>query len=805
MQKIAILVGSGVGLLIVFGLLFAFLFSGGITIDDQLGLASRLIDEGRWEVASRIAREIDQSQIVTPETDATWNYVSGASTIAGIANDSDSPRNRRELKKALLQLKKAAELGFPVGFQGKGQFYLGWCYYYTHDWKNAAETLKKVPEMWPARRSEAWQLIVSALVRMEPPAFDDAQASIAQWEAIPGLSKSERGRVLLAKTHIAFAQDEIEKCAQYLDALEENSPEAVEGQIWRCRCRIAIASSLPVGDRSREQNLQEAEAVIDPLVRSAETQEDISRQANYLMGRIFHLQQRLNDAIGKFSGIRQDKPQSAEAIAASMEEAEIFFEIEDYTEGVATCHLLLEGIEDIALYNGYWIPATELRARLLELGRILRSTGNFGLAIQLAQHLSSAFPLADSVRLQAEAYEDWGNELAAAAPRNASESLSKQYQESVENKYNSAGMQYEQLASLEFKSPEYPQLLWQAVVTYEKSNDLYQTARLLDIYLEAEEHSKRPRGYLATGKNYMNAGQWNKAIPPLDRCLEQYPGHPIQFEVRFLAAKARVELDELDAATELLESNLFDYDLLPGSPIWQDSISLLGHVHYRQGDRELLEAAGLTDLDQRLKKVESSRDHFLSAIQRLGHAVAKSADDASYFEDYYTIAKANRRMAKAYDLLVGLDGSLVDSARRQLQKQSREHLERALQNYIDIREELFRQQSPRNKSQQDSIVRNCYFGEADILFDLERWGEAATAYRAAAGRYMNQPSAIEALVQMANCHFKQGTNEEGKKILVQAEQVLNRIPAEFDPQFEELTRASRDGWRGILDRLKRWN
>ena len=104
-----------------------------------------------------------------------------------------------------------------------------------------------------------------------------------------------------------------------------------------------------------------------------------------------------------------------------------------------------------------------------------------------------------------------------------------------------------------------------------------------------------------------------------------------------------------------------------------------------------------------------------------------------------------------------------------------------------------------------ALIRNCYFGEADTLYELSRWDEAINAYQNVASRFLNKPESLEALLQMAQCYRKLGQADVAQRVLAQAEQVLTRIPAEYDPQFVHLTRASRAGWSDLIGSLRKWD
>ena len=98
-----------------------------------------------------------------------------------------------------------------------------------------------------------------------------------------------------------------------------------------------------------------------------------------------------------------------------------------------------------------------------------------------------------------------------------------------------------------------------------------------------------------------------------------------------------------------------------------------------------------------------------------------------------------------------------------------------------------------------AILRNCYFGEADALSSLGRYQEAIDAYRNAASFYVNQPEALEALVEIVACQKKLGKDQEAQKVLRQAQQVLQRIPASQDGRFVSATRGNRAEWQQKLD------
>ncbi len=86
---------------------------------------------------------------------------------------------------------------------------------------------------------------------------------------------------------------------------------------------------------------------------------------------------------------------------------------------------------------------------------------------------------------------------------------------------------------------------------------------------------------------------------------------------------------------------------------------------------------------------------------------------------------------------------------------------------------------------------------------MGQYEDAIAAYRNVGNRFMNEPEALEAFVQIAECFRNLGQNDLAKRTLTQAEQMLARIPPEADPRFKTVTRADRAQWQQLLAWLKK--
>lgn len=806
-RRILLLGGVGAGaLLIAFGVLFTWIVGGGDEYgpDRQLDLALKLLEDGRWDLADRIARDIDTEGQLTDARQPVWDYVRGVSGVLSTADRLEVPANRKLLWDSAKYLEKSREAGFPLGYDGRGEFYLGYCYYNTYDWDKALETLTGVEAGWPEKRSEAYDMMVDACLRLHPPKRQRAEELLEEWKQIPGLAKHEQNLITLNRAHLAFLDGQWDRCEELLATIEAGSREYYSAKLGRGRWKLESARHLEKDDPERRSRLEQALADFREVLQAPGTPMLVRRMSAYLTGETLRDLGRTNEAISTLSGVRQRNPQSAESIAAGISEAEIQLENGDLSDALETARHVVNDLGDVRWYDERWLTLPELRRRLLLLGRAMREQDQFEDSIRLAACLPPVLPPGDAVRLEAETFEDWGAKL-ESQPHAASPHGREEQRRRVDGKYKLAGDKYRKLAELELRSVEYPSIVWKAIECYRKAGELDRANELLKTYLEYEERPKRPRGLLALGQNYLNAGRWDEAIPPLQRCLFEYPEHPLAYNVRLVMARALVEKQQLEEATEVLMKNLYDGSLRPDSQLWRDSLFELGNVIYRRGDQLFLEGE-LTDKDawdERLKKLEASNKDFIAATERLREAIVRFDHDKRSLEARYALGRAFRSAAMFPKQTLDSGQITIDAVRRRLLQERRQLLESSLASYRDLREAIGEaQEMAKVPETAQALLRNCFFGEADVLFELERYEEAIEAYRNVGNRFMNEPEALEALVQISECFRALGQDEQARRTLTQAEQLLSRIPPESEPRFAAMTRAGRSQWQQLLSWLK---
>ena len=355
-------------------------------------------------------------------------------------------------------------------------------------------------------------------------------------------------------------------------------------------------------------------------------------------------------------------------------------------------------------------------------------------------------------------------------------------------------------------SRQYPDDVWASANCYLAGHDYEHAVTMFEEYLKNESRGNRPLALVGMGEALMALEQVEEAIEAWRVCIEHYPADPATYRARILSSQAQIELANLEEAETLLRENLYHSALTPASLEWRDSLFVLGKLMHSQGMVAAAAArrAGLNDgiADDRTKAMEhleQSYEAFNEATRLLWWAVQRHPDAPQAIEARYLVAESYRQAGR-YLLEKRRDAS-IESMRMALYAQAQEKYEAALEHYTALQEELnSRQQSEQSISEwEDKILRNCYFAQGTVLFDLERYEEAIQAYSSATSRFQHQPEALEAYVQIAASQRRLQRHVAARGTLEQARLVLDRIDVNSD--FTRTTRYSREEWISLLDWL----
>jgi TolA-binding protein len=344
-----------------------------------------------------------------------------------------------------------------------------------------------------------------------------------------------------------------------------------------------------------------------------------------------------------------------------------------------------------------------------------------------------------------------------------------------------------------------------AAEDFRRGHGFRQAAAVYRELVAQEAQEGQPEALVGLGESLLALNQVPESLVVLGECCDTYPRHPVTYRARLLSALALSEQGKLTAAQELLTENLYGFSLAPQSVDWRDSLFALGAILYRQAT-ELESKSRLAGVDRAspegrregMALLEQSHRAFEDALRTLTEAVERYPNAPQILEARYRIAEAHRHAAKLPRKR--LDNVTIRTSIAALNRQMQEQLQAASEGYNILITKLSEKESSQHLPIEAAILRNCYFGRADALFDMGLYEKAIEGYSAATNRYQHDPESLEAYVQIASCHRRLGRPSEARRTLDQARAVLQRIRPEAD--FARTTRLSRQEWGPLLDWLR---
>ncbi|MGE0759759.1 MAG: tol-pal system YbgF family protein [Pirellulaceae bacterium] len=182
----------------------------------------------------------------------------------------------------------------------------------------------------------------------------------------------------------------------------------------------------------------------------------------------------------------------------------------------------------------------------------------------------------------------------------------------------------------------------------------------------------------------------------------------------------------------------------------------------------------------------------------LSEAVQREPASPHSVKSRYMVAQSKLQLARYAKK--ELQSTLIESTREALRADGERQLTEGAEALAALKTELIEKQEKEPLTPvEQRILRNCFFAQADALFDLQQYENAIQAYASATNRYQHEPESLEAYVQIANCHRKMSRPVDSRRTLEQAKLILNRIRPDAD--FQATTRYSRQEWSELLNWL----
>jgi tetratricopeptide (TPR) repeat protein len=679
---------------------------------------------------------------------------------------------------------------------------LGRAWYEAGRYARAVAILKELAAKQPPPPALS-ALLADACLHLEPPQLAEALEYNGQYLASADLTASQREEGQLVRARILLAQKDFAAAALAAGQIEASSP--LYPQALLLQARILVERLRDVGAPA-DEGVTDLAAMLERLsglLRREGLSPALAAQAHLLRGLLWEQQGDKAAAAGEFDRLRRFYFGYPEALAATIFHGDLV-RPDSPREAVALYKRALSQVAGTdEAYHNAWLPAEQFRQRLSLAVDDLSARGYFAEALELAEALIPPFSQVVAVERKAAIHRAWAQHLESQAQGEKRAAADKTRAEARRHWREAGRMGYE-LATLRKTSRSYLDDLAKAADDYRRGQGYEAAAHLYRELLRQEPAGREPEALVGLGESLLALGKVQDALAPLARCREAFPKHPATYQARLIASQALEALGQREPARELLMDNLYRFALSPQSREWRDSLFALGGLLYRQG-LELESRSRLAGVDQPdgaarrqgLALLEQSHAAMTEALRALREAVERYPQHPQTLQARYAIAEALRHGAKLPRKR--LASVTIETSRAALWRQMEEQLTAAIAQYSALIGQLSDEEADDGPVEQ-GLLRNCYFGRADALFDLARYEEAIEAYSAATNRYQHEPASLEAYVQIASCYRRLGRLGEARGTLEQARVVLGRIKPEAD--FLKTTRFSRQDWLPLLDWLR---
>lgn len=792
---------AGVAICLFAGVFTWMVAEPAFSLSDELDVALRQLVKGDTATAVAIADKIDPRKLKDDADLAKQELILGVDAWERSERAFEQKVIIERAQEAEEHLLEAKKLGFPKGYEGLGNYALGMTIARIRNSVDAVEPLRESTKKWPIGRSRALETIIETLLAQDPPDLEHTHEELDRWSALPDLDENDFQQTRLAKAKLLAKEQHWDEAYEIARTIPADTPAYIGSRILMSDIILSQAASLD--EATRAEKLEDALTMLKEISKSPDINISDHRVALYLQGVVLRKQGKLTEAERSFFNVRQSFPETPEAMAAAIEEIELIVQQDRPDDATSVVSYLSNHYGKPEWYTSPRFRIEEYRNKLVGAGRGLIRNRHFESAQLFGRELPIVCTDADRHRVQAEAYRAQGLMILDRAQKEIGLESAKIAEEALEP-MELAGQHFAKLSSLQMLDSEYFDLLWNAIDSFRTARNWNESLKLLERYMDLVEKAKQPRGLLAQSNIYLATKQNDKAIFRLRQLLNNYDDDPLIYQARILLSQALSEKSEFDEATQLLLQNLNDGHLTPESLHWHDSLYHLGELHFRRGQILQLEAKEMPKekFTDRITKLAECDDQLRESIRRNEFAIQKFPKDPRNLRAQYAVAQAYRMRAYLPQTYLNEDRLLAEDKRRVYVLQRKDMYEGAVKWYTNLRNEINERQDALQLDEYTaSLFRNCYFGIADLKFELQEYEEALQAYRLIVNRYSNEPEALEAIVQTVRCYEKLEKPQLIRPAINNALLTLNRIPPDKDPMFTKVTSRDRAGWNTYLNWL----
>ena len=813
--------------ILILGIIFGLSLAGGITLWAiyQMSLPKltaekvlEALDNQQLEQARLLALELNENGDIDPKLAGVPAYVVGV-VESRYAEDEWNPQKQKVIYASVAtNMNHARSFGIPDDRQTHADYLLAKGLFWSGNYNKCLPVMKKtVLQQSPSRRAELIGYMIDVYLRDPKLSKEQALTDLRKYLADTEFNVEQRDDALLHEANLLIHLNRFPEAQQRL-ALLSSRPE-IRQQSQLVTGQMEFAQAVHQSNTSSNNTLN-ATLVSNAMTRfnnviETAPESPLADQARLnLADAQFHIGD-FEQAHIAYSYLSRQFEESPLGIHAAIKEATTLLRLERIKEGVL---IFKQAMADAAKPQNQslnrWLDPFWIQRKVREASEYLMEKSFFAEAVQLSKDMLKMVanfkpPVSTEVPrlLKAESFRRWAEHLEKESKGGGTKASEQTRKESLA-RHRAAGHAYYQYSLARKDSRDYPEQLFRAAEHFFLGHDMIRSVKAYQLYLDTGDPQFAAQSYIRLAEANMAMQDFRKAHDYAQQTWESFPKDPVVYKARIVAATIRQEQGNLEEAKDNLLANIESQELTPQSQEWIDSKLLYGQIQFDQASVHEAEARKLdwkngdpAIAKQAQDELQESYRLYLDAIDTLIEYSIRTEKQGPSLHVQYMLGQAYSRAAQWPRLQ-----SQITTINTQRAEWNRKHNELLVNAYNEFRNLCEYWTTFEDRGELDDFQRqllmNSYFGRGSSLFHMQQHEQALQAYRAIATRYIKQPEALEAFVQMANCYRHLDQHEEARNVISQAKLALSdRIPK--DANYTETTRYSHDEWASLLDLLER--
>ena len=812
--------------LIILGSIFGLSVSGGIILyfiyeSSQPKLTAERIlealDNQELEEARLLALKLNELSDQDHKLAGVPAYVIGA-VEAKYAEDEWNPQKQKIIYASVAaNMKHARMFGIPEDRKPNAAYLLAKSLFRSGKYNESIPAMKATAlDQPPSKRAELIGYMIDVYMRDPTLSKEQALTDLRNFLANTDLDVEQRDETLLHEANLLIRLNQFPEAQRVMSMLSTRPGIADRAQLVTGQMEFAQAVYQAKQSQSNTLNatlLSNAIARFDKVINTNPDSQLADEARLNLADANFHIGDFEQAHIG-YSYLSRQFEGSPLGIHAALKEATSLLRLDQINEGI---QVFRTAMSDAAKPQNQklsrWLDPHWVQRSVKDACDYLVDKAYFAEAVILASDLLKMVakyqpPISTHIprMLKAETYRRWAEHLENES-QGGGNKANEQIHEDALARHRDAGRAYYQFSLARKENRDYPEQLFRCAEHYFLGHDMIRAIKAYQMYLDSGDAQFAAQAYIRLAEAKLAMQEFDQGYEYAEQTWKSYPSDPVVYRARIVAATIRQEQGRLEEAKENLLANIESQELTPRSQEWIDSKLLFGQLQFDEASEHEAKARELDwyNLSPKIAtkaqfELSESYHKFLDAIDSLTEYSIRTESQGPSLHVHYLLGQAYRRAAQWPRLQAEL--TTINSKNAEW-KRNRNDLLLNAYNEFQLVCDHFSSFEDRGELDefQKQLLLNSYFGRALAQFHMGQYDQALKSYRALATRYIKQPDALEAFVQMANCYRRLNQHDEARNVISQAKLALtDRIPR--DAKFIETTRYSRDEWTSLLDLLE---